>query len=373
MTRKILTLVLLVLVAGSVFWTFRNDWKTDAYVSLVRKGDIRDSVTGNVRVLAEFSYELRSEAQGEVKSVSLLPFGKPIDVEANQTLVQLDTEELRRSLGQTLLDKKNYEDRRGATSPAAIQLELEEKELKDLEVLAKERSIATIDLQKQQNLILRLRAQLAQEKLEFEKEGNMLKKTLENLEARMQKTMVKSPIDGEFVSSSIAPGDMVLASRVLGRVNSHSRLIEVSLNEEDFDGMKEGLSAGVTLFSFGNEVFGAKVDRLASMVDPKTGRRKLYLKLDSELKLPAGGAGRAEIIKSVRKKTLIIPRKALIGNAVFVESSGVIKLREVRTGAKNLTEAEILDGLEEKERVITRTPHLFREGQSVRSSLVDPR
>jgi macrolide-specific efflux system membrane fusion protein len=371
MIRKTLILLVLTTIAGSAIWVFRNDWKTDAYVSLVRTGNIRDSVTGNVRVLAEFSYELRSEAQGVAKNVALLPFGKPIDVEANQTLVQLDTKEIRRRLGQTLLSKENFDKRMQATSPTAIQLELEEQELKDLKELAKGGGEAPRDVQKQQNLILRLRAQLEQEKLEFEKEGNMLKTTLGNLEAEMQKTMVKSPIRGEFVSSSIAPGDMVLTNQVLGRINSHSHLIEVSLNEEDFKGMQEGLAAGVTLFSFGNEVFNAKIDRLASMVDPKTGRRKLYLKLDSERKLPTGGAGRAEIIKSVRKQTLIIPRKALVGNSVFIESNGMTHLREVRTGARNLTEVEIIDGVKEGERVITQTPHLFWEGQSVRSSLVD--
>jgi RND family efflux transporter MFP subunit len=373
MIRKILILFGLIILAGSAIWIFRNDWKTDAYVSLVRTGDIRDSVTGNVRVLAEFSYALRSEAQGVAKNVALLPFGKPIDVEANQTLVQLDTKELKRSLRQTHLSKENYDKRRKAISPTAVQLKFEEDELKDLEELAKGGGEALRDVQKQQNLILRLKAQLEQERLEFEKEGNMLNTTLENLEAEMQKKMIRSPITGEFVFSSIAPGDMVLASQVLGRINSHSHLIEVSLNEEDFEGMKEDLSAGVTLFSFGNEIFKAKVDRLASMVDPKTGRRKLYLKLDSDRKLPTGGAGRAEIIKSVRKQALIIPRKALVGNSVFVESNGVTQLREIHTGAKNLTEVEILDGLEENERVITRTPHLFREGQSVKTSLVDSR
>lgn len=373
MIRKLITLLILIIIAGSTLWFFNNDWKDDAFVTLVRRGDISDSVTGNVRILAEFSYELRSEAQGVARNVALLPFGKPIVIEANQTLVHLDTKELRRTLNQTLLSKENYDKRRNGLSPTAVQLNFEEDELKDLKVLAKGGGEALRDVQKQQNLILRLKAQLEQEKLEFEKEGNMLKTTLENLEAEMQKTIIRSPISGEFVASYIAPGDMVLANQALGRINSHSHLIEVSLNEEDFEGMVEGLSAGVTLFSFGNEVFKAKVDRLASMVDPRTGRRKLYLKLDSDRKLPTGGAGRAEIIKNIRKKTLIIPRKALIGNSVMIENNGVINLREVTTGARNLTDVEILKGLKEKDRVITRTPHLFREGQSVKSSLVEPR
>lgn len=368
--RKTLFILVPLLVLFFVLLSFRDNLKTEALVTEVRTGEITDSVTGNVRVLAESSYELRSRSQGTVRYAALLPFGKPIMVEANQTLVQLDTQELRRNLSQTLQSKNNFDKRKAAASPTAIQLEQEEKELKDLTVLARERKISSLDLEKKQNLTKKLRAQLIQEELEMEEEGYRLKTKLENIEAELQRTLVKSPIKGEFALSSVAPGDMVFASQVLGRINSHSHLIEVSLNEEDYAGMMEGLSAGVTLFSFGNQVFQAKVDRLSSLVDPNTGRRKLYLKLDSEKKLPTGGAGRAEIIKSIRKQTLIIPRKALVGNSVFVENEGLVEVREVLSGARNLTEVEITKGLKEGECVIIRTPHLFRTGQSVKSTLI---
>ena len=248
-------------------------------------------------------------------------------------------------------------------------MDLEEKELKDLIVLARERKISSLDLEKKQNLVQKLRAQLAQENLELDEEGNRLKTTLENLEAQLQRTMIKSPIDGEFVSSSVAPGDIVFAGQSLGLINSHTRLIEVSLNEEDYAGIKEGLAAGVSLFSFGSQVFEAKVDRLSSLIEPKTGRRKLYLKLNVEKKLPTGGAGRAEIIKRVRKQALVIP-EILGGNSVFVVNNGQVEIREVQTGAKTSPKSKFSKGLK-GEQVITRTPHLFRAGQSVKSSLVD--
>lgn len=371
MIRKSLFLIIPIVAIVSVILLFQNEWKAEAFVTQVRIGDITDSVSGNVRVLAESSYELRSRTQGTVTRVALLPFGKMIKVDANQTLVQLDTVDLKRQLRQTLLSKKNYDARKNMTQPTAVQLELENKQLEDLVILAGERKISSFDLEKKKNLVQKLRAQLKQEKLEIDEEGNRLQTTLENLEAELQKTIVRSPISGEFVTSSVAPGDIVFAGQSLGRIHSHSRIIEVSLNEEDYAGMKEGLPAGVSLFSFGSRVFNAKVDRLSSLVEPNTGRRKLYLKLDVDQKLPTGGAGQAEIIKTVRKHALIIPRKALVGNSVFIEKNGVVEIREVKTGARNLNEVEILKGLKKGENVITRTPHLFRGGQSVKSSVTD--
>ena len=371
MIRKVLFFTITVIVIASLLLVFQNKWKPEAFVTKVQVGEVTDSVSGNVRVLAESTFEVRARTQGMVKKVALLPFGKMIQVEANETLVLLDSEDLKRQLRQTLLSKKNFDQRKNNTQPTAIQLDLEEKELKDLIILARERKISSLDLEKKQNLVQKLRAQLAQENLELDEEGNRLQTTLENLEAQLQRTMIKSPISGEFVSSSVAPGDIVFAGQSLGRINSHARLIEVSLNEEDYAGIKEGLPAGVSLFSFGSQVFEGKVDRLSSFVEPKTGRRKLYLKLNVEKKLPTGGAGRAEIIKRVRKQALVIPRKSLVGNSVFVVNNGQVEIREVQTGAKNLTQVEILKGLEKGEQVITRTPHLFRAGQSVKSALVD--
>ena len=146
-------------------------------------------------------------------------------------------------------------------------------------------------------------------------------------------------------------------------------MIEVSLNEEDYAGIKEGLPAGVSLFSFGSQVFEGKVDRLSSFVEPKTGRRKLYLKLNVEKNCRQEEQA-GKIIKRVRKQALVIPRKSLVGNSVFVVNNGQVEIREVQTGAKNLTQVEILKGLEKGEQVITRTLICFVR-LSVKSALVD--
>ena len=54
----------------------------------VRKGQIRDTVTGNVKVLAEASYQLRAQSQGVVDWVRLVPLGEVVKVAKNETLIQ---------------------------------------------------------------------------------------------------------------------------------------------------------------------------------------------------------------------------------------------------------------------------------------------
>ena len=94
----------IVLVAVAFQFT-REQFKRDAVVSSVEKGSIRDSVSGNLKVLPTFSFQLRSETQSKVKYAALIPFGKPIKVDVNQTLYLMVTTDLDRVLERTLLSQ----------------------------------------------------------------------------------------------------------------------------------------------------------------------------------------------------------------------------------------------------------------------------
>ena len=108
MSRKVLFFTIPVIVIASLLLVFQNKWKPEAFVTKVQVVDVTDSVSGNVRVLAESTFEVRARTQGMVQKVALLPFGKMIQVEANETLVLLDSDDLKRQLRQTLLSKKKF-------------------------------------------------------------------------------------------------------------------------------------------------------------------------------------------------------------------------------------------------------------------------
>ena len=152
------------------------------------------------------------------------------------------------------------------------------------------------------------------------------------LKSQIEKNFIRSPIDGKIVSSSVTPGDMVFGGGVVGKVISHELLIEVTLNEEDFAGILEGQEAAVTLYTFGRRIFEATVSRLSATIDPNTGRRKLYLSIDSEIEIPTGGSGRAEIVKGVKENALIIPRKALLGNSVLIVKTDSLRFGKFALG-----------------------------------------
>ena len=370
LSRTHLLFVFLILLVGGGIW-ISSKLTTHAVAVLVKTGSIRDSVTGNVRVFPESSFELRSQSQGKAEFVRLQPFGKPVEVEQDEIIVRLETKDLNRSLEQSQLAQKTHLKRMELGSALALQLKIEQQELESIRVLAEEKKVSLLELNKKQNLVERLEVQLQNEKLHWEEIHKNHEFSIASLNSQIEKNYIRSPIDGKLVSSFVTSGDMVFGGSVIGKVISNTRLIEVTLNEEEFAGIREGQEAAVTLYSFGKRIFEAEVSRLSATIDPNTGRRKLYLSIDYDLELPTGGSGRAEIVKGVKENTLIIPRKALLGNSVVVVQNGIASIQEVRIGASNLKEVEILEGLEAEDQVIVDNPHLYGDGQKVTVSIIE--
>ena len=360
--KKTLFLFFLVLLSIVFGMLFVDGFVRDAVVSPVKRGKLNDSVTGNVRVLAEKSFELRSQAQAEAIFSILLPLGKPVEVKTNQLLFEMESIDLNRSLRRVLMSKNAHQKRLDVGSEIAVQLEVEEKDLNGVKELSTESGgVALLDLEKKENYVLRLRKQLENERIANYETSEILNLEVERLNEELKKGKILSPIDGTLVSSNVKPGGMVFSGQVLGKLISHGRVIEVSLNEENFAGLESGQKASVSLFAFGSKVFEGEVNRIAATIDPATGRRNLFVNLDSNQSLPVGASGRAEIIKSEKVDALIIPRKALLGDSVLVVKDKLVQIIQVQIGARNLEKVEVLDGLVEGDLVISETPHLFKK------------
>jgi len=359
-------ILLLALVIGAI-WLFKNGFERNALVAKVRLGPIRDTVIGNVKAHAASTFELRSQANGLVTSVAMYPMRNPIQVESNQTLVQLEVEDLNREMFALDLQKKQFEERREIGSLNAMALEVLQKELESMEELelGNAQSIASFDLAIKRNEVMRLQAQIEMEELNAKHffQNNQL--NLGNLALELSKRSLRSPIAGEFSQCFVTPGKMVSQGELVGVVNSNGRILEVSLNEEDCVNLKVGMPVAVSLFSLSNKVLMTKISSISSSVDSNSGTRKIFLDCGQGREIPFGSSGRAEVIISEKNETMILPAKALFGEFVHVVVNGVVQKRQVIVGAKNLRTVEIVDGLKLGDRVIVEPPHLFKDGDLV--------
>ena len=265
-------------------------------------GKIRDSVSGNVKVLAEKTYNLKSRVQGIVSYVAMQPLGKSVPVDENQTILKFEITDLNRSLNQALMAKSHFLERIEKGSALALQLEIENEDLQSLIPLKDK--ISLIELNRKKNLVESLSTQLEHEKISLNEGLLDHKANIENLRSQISKMSIKSPINGLLIASNANPGDLIFPGHHIGTIISRKRIIEASINEEDFSGLSEGLSAGITLFSLGSTILDANVSSFSPIVNPSTGRRTIYLEvLDKSLSLPPGATGRVEIIKSEKRRS----------------------------------------------------------------------
>ena len=370
---KIILILAGIVLVVMVIQLAQEQLKRDAFVNTVKMGSIRDSVSGNLNVLPTLSFKLSAETQSKVKYAALIPFGKPIQVDENQTLYLMDTTDLDRSLERTILSQASHQKRLEIGSSIELQLKLEEKNLSALQTLFEEngQDVSEFELESKQNLVERLRRQHELETINNEENSQEFTLEIDRIREELKKRRILSPIKGTLISSSVKKGDTIFGGQVMGEVQSNERIIEVTLNEEDFAGINEGQKVGVTLFSFGNEILEGVVTSLSANVNSANGLRKLFVKLNSNKILPVGSSGRAEIIKQEIQDALIIPRKALLGNSVFTVRDGKAWQVKVQTGAKNLEYVEIKKGLKANDLVISETPHLFYDGEQVTHILIE--
>ena len=354
-------------VISALAWWVIAGAVPEAIVNPVVRGTVRDGVPGNVKVLADRTYKIVSGGTGLIVETAMKTNGKPVTVETNATLVRMENYELMVNLEQVQYQLDYHEKRLAAGSVTKMRLETERREFESLQALADQDKYPLAELQKKEDALQQLETQLEQEKLTLSQQLEDFRVSEGRLQRQISEMSLPSPIDGVLTDLSVAPGDMVFAGTHLGQVVSKERLIEVTLNEEDFAGAAEGQGVAITLLSMGPEIFEGNVTRLSATVDPASGRRKLNVELEGgNERFTPGSSGRAEIIKSLREDALVIPRKALMGSAVFVVNNGITEAREIKVGARNLLTAEIIEGLEESEQVIVETPHLFRDGQKVK-------
>lgn len=365
--------ILLVVVAlvAAAYW-FLSTAAPEAVVAPVRRDLAVDAVSGNLRIFSAKSLLLKSEQSGRVRYTIAPPNSGPVPVKAGEVVVELDGEDIRRALDVAKVRLESARTRQKAGSVHEGPIVDTQADLALQEELVSNKQFPAADLEKTRRLLKSLQIKRELEIAYQREEIAGLESEVARLEKVLRTLTVVSPFDGFVTEIYTMPGDLVGGGAALGRVISDKTIVEVSLSEEDFAGIKKGQVVTARLLSQGQQLFGGTVEVLMAEADPKTRRRAIYIDLEApEAALVPGTSGQASVTKAQREGALVIPRRALLGRSVYVVNNGQVQLREVSTGFLGLNLAEITDGLKEGELVIVETPHLFREGEEVSVVVTD--
>ncbi len=183
---------------------------------------------------------------------------------------------------------------------------------------------------------------------------------------------LRAPFDGVVGFSDVDPGAVVTAATVIATIDDISKLdVQFSIPERFFGEVEAGDAVRARTRIFPDELFEGEVEAIDRRVDEVSRAFRVRAQFDNAgLRLPAGAFMQVELVLEAREGVLA-PEEALVTEAgrmhlFVVGPDDRIERRDVVVGSRRAGDAEILEGLEAGERVVTRGVQKARDGAPAR-------
>ena len=366
--RPALWVLAFALLAAGVLGV-RHFLRPEALVAVAKRGTATRAVPGTVEVKAEFTNELKSELAGRVVE-SVLDVGR--QVRRGDVLVRLDTGdldlEIERIRNEVVAARRRAEV--GSTLRAEA-LNLQET-VRGLERQAAAGSFPQAEVDKQRRSLAQLEQRLELDEVNLRLALANLENQLRAAERARQKMAILAPADGVVTAVFARVGDLIGGNSPIATIIATTRTIEAKLSEENFAAVRVGQKASVRFLTFGADQYNGTVTKILPSADPTTQRYTVFLDvvLPEDRALLPGLTGEVSIVIAERPDATIVPRRALVGDSVYVLDGGRVVRRPVEKGFEGLNEVEILRGVAVDERVVVEQQDRLRDGDRVRAQVV---
>jgi len=360
----------LLLSAGAAGWYFYDRALPVALVGAITRGTFVQAVPANILVTEEFRTELKSEHGGRVLK-SAVKLG--MEVKAGDVLFELDTKDLDIEIRRIEADQKAAKARIELGSPLRFQVSTAEETVRNNTRLVEQGKLAQVDLDRAKRAVDQLKDQIENEKISNQQSLDTFETTLETKRLQRERMRVVAPDDGTISEMFKRTGDLVGGGEVLARLISKARLVQAQISEENFAGVRPGLSAKVQLLGYGGKLFNAKVESVLPSADERTKRYTAFLNLEiDEVLLAPGLTGDASITIENYENALLAERRAMMGHNVFVVKDGRAKLVHATVNEGSMNYTQVVSGVAEGDLIILENPTAFRDGQKVKIRVLPP-
>ena len=184
---------------------------------------------------------------------------------------------------------------------------------------------------------------------------------------------VYAPISGVITSLPLPLGSYVTQSTPVGKIGDIKSLQILShVPERYVNVLKTGLKAHVTLEAYPNETFDAHIQRVSPIVDEVSRSKEVYYVFDSlDERINIGMYVRIRLDTVRHENVLNVPVDSLLvtdhGSFLYtIAGDDTIKEKEVHTGVTIDGIVEILDGVEEGEKIVASGIRTVADGAKIR-------
>lgn len=395
MKKALIIVGILVLVVGAPLLNKARQGSSgkEVQVAQVEQRTIRSSVLASGKLVYRDQVELRSEVIGRVIEVGV---EEAQNVAAGDVVLRINPEQFEAEVEQNLANQRLQEIAIERQKLSIANLEKQFARKQDLfkrglidtdsfEAAENELQISRIDLRSRREALSQAKALLAQ------------------AQDRLDKTVIRSPIDGIVTSVNVKVGETVIAgttnipgSVMLTIADPSDVLAEINVDEADISRISVGLEADIFAVAFPENPFHGKVESIGTSARTTTAGSeglsflvKVFLEELGDLEIRTGMSCRGEIYTKTTDDALAVPIQAVLYDdkkaeerAVKEEPESYVLLavddkaekRVVKIGLADDSHQEILEGLTMSEQVIIgpyRELRHLKDGDDIRITEAD--
>lgn len=176
-----------------------------------------------------------------------------------------------------------------------------------------------------------------------------------------------SPISGIVVERNATIGATVGPDANLFKIIDLSSVwIDANVFEKDLGRVRQGQVVNVTVPAFPGVTFSGRIILISSVVDPETRTVNVRTEVSNrDGRLKPDMFANVEIVTAAHATTIAIPLSAVLDDGgqsvVFVADGNDYKKKEVTLGIKSNDRVEIVSGLKEGDKVVTKGNYLLLE------------
>ncbi len=362
---------LLILICGVAYYFFMPV----AQVAVVRRGIAISAVYGTVRIEPAFVVHVRAQNAGFIQLADEFSAGRGAigkSVTKGQLLATIADETTARQLKQARTDLQAANERAKLPLPSEELLKAAEDNLHRLEQVVATGNVPAVEYEKSRSEANRLRGARDNERIERDRNLEALEEAQKKLEAQMQNSEIRAPMDGLLSAVGTIDGELVAEGNQLFTVSSRKTYVRGEVNEEDVGEVKPGMKAKIQLYAYRTAILRAHVSSVQPAADPDTQRYTVILEMEKPPdNLMAGMTGEMNIITGMHENALLMPTRALLVDQAWIVKRGIVQKRTIKVGFRTLDLTEALGGISLGDHVVVSDQDKLRTGEPVRQHRVD--
>lgn len=186
--------------------------------------------------------------------------------------------------------------------------------------------------------------------------------------ARLDQMVVRSGMDGIILRRDVEPGDLAIPSRTLMTLGDPARIrITATVDERDVPRIHPGQPALMSSDAWPGRVLHGHVREVTPGGDPEQRAFRARIVTDDRLALPLGLTLEVNIVTRRAERALLVPATAVENGHVWIMRNGRAHARAVRTGITGSSDIQILSGLAQGERVVSKPDGKLSDNMRVRA------